>query len=287
MTTILTDVQALILEWITAFGPTVLAIIVVAMLVAWAGSLMLRRIIARAIHRDQDLSLAERKQRIDTLQRVGTASVKILVTVVALIVLLSELGVSIGPILATAGVAGVALGFGAQYVISDIISGLFILIENQYSVGDIVCLNDTCGAVEAVTLRITRLRDLDGVVHHVPNSEITVASNMSKRFSRVNLNVGVAYDSDIDAVIEIINEVGTQLAADDEWSEDVIEPPQFLRVDEFGDSAVHLKVVGEVRPAKQWDVTGELRRRLKSAFDDADVTIPFPQRRIHQDGDGV
>ncbi|PSO46665.1 MAG: mechanosensitive ion channel protein MscS, partial [Parcubacteria group bacterium SW_4_46_8] len=140
MTTTLTDVQALIREWITAFGPTVLAILAVATLVAWIGTLMLRRIIARAIHRDKDLPLAERKQRIDTLQRVGTASVKILVTVVALMVLLSELGVSIGPILATAGVAGVALGFGAQYVISDLISGLFILIENQYSVGDIVCL---------------------------------------------------------------------------------------------------------------------------------------------------
>jgi len=267
-----------ILDWLASSGPAILTIIVVAVLTIWIGIYLLRQAIRRVINRKANLSELERRQRIQTLERVSTATVKVLVVIVTLMVLLSEFGLDIGPLLAAAGVAGVALGFGAQYLIKDIITGFFILIEDQYSVDDVICLNDTCGTVEEVTLRITRLRDLDGVVHHIPNSEIKVASNMSQHFSRVNLNIGVAYESDINQVKDVINQVGQELAADTEWVDHIIDAPQFLRVDDFGDSAIYLKVLGDVKPGQQWAVTGELRRRLKLAFDDAQIEIPFPQR---------
>ncbi|MEX2515199.1 MAG: mechanosensitive ion channel family protein [Candidatus Paceibacterota bacterium] len=274
------------LAWITTSGPAVLTILIGAALAWWLSTFLLRKAIKRVVDRKDDLSQLEREQRTKTLQRVSTATVKVLIVVVTLMVLLSEFGLDIGPLLAAAGVAGVALGFGAQYLIQDIISGFFILIEDQYSMGDVICLNGTCGTVEEVTLRVTKLRDLDGVVHYIQNGHVNVASNMSQRFSRVNLNVGVAYESDIDEVKEVINRVGQELADDPEWGEHVIEPPRFFRVDDLGDSAIYLKVLGDVKPGQQWAVTGEMRRRLKKAFDEAHIEIPFPQqvmRHVQED----
>jgi len=267
-----------VVDWLVVSGPAILTILVGAMLATWLITYMLRKAIARVIDHKQDLSELERDQRTRTLQRVSTATVKLLIITITLMVLLSEFGLDIGPLLAAAGVAGVALGFGAQYLIKDIISGFFILIEDQYSMGDVICLNDTCGTVEEVTLRVTKMRDLDGVVHYIQNGRVNVASNMSQHFSRVNLNVGIAYESDIDEVTKVINLVGQELASDSEWGKYIIEPPRFFRVDDLGDSAIYLKVLGDVKPGQQWAVTGELRRRLKNAFDDAHIEIPFPQR---------
>lgn len=269
------------LDWLTTNGLSVLAIVVGLAVGSFFILYILRRAIRRVIERKSDLAEFEKDQRIKTLQRVAGGTVKILVSVVGAMIILTELGLNIGPLLATAGVAGVALGFGAQYLVNDVITGFFILIENQYSVGDVICLNDTCGVVEKITLRMTRLRDLDGVVHHVPNSHIEIASNMSKKFSRINVDVGVSYDADIDEVIEVINRVGQQMAEDPDWEHIVKKAPEFLRVDEFADSAVVLKVLGEVKPAEQWDASGEFRKRLKKAFDDEGIEIPYPQRVIH------
>lgn len=286
MNTFFTNTAANAGDWLASAGPTILTILVGAALVIWVVTRLLDQAIERVVVRQNgDLSELEQNQRIDTLQRVAATTIKILSAVVVLMVLLTEFGVDVGPLLATAGVAGVALGFGAQYLIRDLISGFFILVEDQYSVNDVVCLGDTCGAVEEVNLRMTKLRDLDGVVHYVPNSEVTVASNMSQHFSRVNLNVGVAYESDIDEVKDVINRVGKELAADPDWQEHILEAPQFSRVDDLGDSAIYLKVLGDVRPGQQWAVTGELRKRLKWAFDAAGIEIPFPQQVLHQPGD--
>lgn len=283
MTPLLTTWKEQVVNWLTTFGPTVVAVIIGAVIVSWIAAIAARKGVRRLVARNEDLSSSERNQRIKTLQRVCVGGIKILIWVVALLVLLSEVGIDIGPVLATAGVAGVALGFGAQYLVSDIITGFFILIENQYSVGDVVCINqDICGTVEEVTLRMTRLRDLDGVVHHVPNSEITVASNTSKHYSRINLDIGISYESDLDTAINIVNEVGNELATDSDWQDKVIEAPQFLRVEELGDSAVILKVVGDVKPATQHAVSGELRKRLKAAFEAANIGMPYPQRVIHR-----
>lgn len=279
MNTLFNNLTDTVLDWLINSGPTVLTILVGSFLASWVVLLLLRKAIKRIVEqKNGDLSVIEQKQRTQTLQSVASTTVRILITVVVIMVLLSEFGVDIGPLLAAAGVAGVALGFGAQYLIRDLISGFFIIAEDQYSVDDVVCLGDTCGTVEEVTLRMTKLRDLDGVAHYVPNSEVKVASNMSQRFSRVNLNVGVAYESDIDQVITVIDRVGKQMAEDPEWGQHIIEAPHFFRVDDLGDSAVYLKILGDVRPGQQWAVTGELRRRLKNVFDEEHIEIPFPQQ---------
>jgi len=195
--------------------------------------------------------------------------------------ILSELGIAIGPLMAAAGVVGIAFGFGGQYLIKDLISGLFIIFENQYRVGDVIKVGAAGGMVEDITLRVTTIRDLDGTVHHIPHGEITTVSNMSKKFARINLNIGVAYDADLEKVISVVNTVGDELAEDSKWKDLILSKPQFLRVDNFGDSSVDIKILGETKPLKQWEVTGELRMRLKIAFDREGIEIPFPQRVVH------
>lgn len=155
-------------------------------------------------------------------------------------------------------------------------------MENQYRVGDVVCFDGTCGLVEDISLRMTTLRDLDGTVHHVPHGEIKQVSNLSKYFARVNLNISVSYNSNLEQVITVVNRVGRELAEDPHWKEHILEAPQFLRVDNFADSAIIIKILGKTRPIKQWDVAGELRKRIKIAFDKEGIEIPFPQRVIHQ-----
>ena len=179
------------------------------------------------------------------------------------------------------GIAGIAVGFGAQYLIRDLIAGVFITIENQYRVGDVARIADIAGLVEDITLRKTVLRDLDGIVHHVPNGEIRVASNYTRHFSRVNLNVSVAYGTDLDHAIDVINRVGRELVEDKDWSDRIKTTPQVLRVDNLGDSGIDIKILGDVKPLEQWAVMGELRLRLKKAFDNEGIEIPWPHTKIY------
>lgn len=200
----------------------------------------------------------------------------------AVLMVLEEFGVMIGPILAAAGIVGLAFGFGGQYLIRDIISGFFIILENQYRIGDVVSFDTVKGLVEDISLRKTTLRDMDGVVHHVPHGEIKIVSNLSKDFSRVNLDLGVSYSSSLEHVISVVNRTGMELAEDPQWKEFIIKPVQFLRVNDFADSAVIIKVLGETQILKQWEIAGEFRKRIKIAFDKEGIEIPFPQRVIHQ-----
>jgi small-conductance mechanosensitive channel len=169
-------------------------------------------------------------------------------------------------VLAGAGVVGIALGFGAQSLVKDIIAGLFVIMENQYRVGDVVKVADVAGLVEAINLRRMVLRDLDGVVHVVPNGEIRVASNFTKEWSRVNLNISVAYGTDLDRAIAVINRVCQEMAAEPDWAPIILKTPQVLRVDNLGDSGIELKVLGDTKPMRQWDVMGEIRKRVKKAL---------------------
>jgi small-conductance mechanosensitive channel len=254
-----------------------------------AGAFILNKVASRFIERavriavvsDHFLSKESEIKREDTLIRIFNWTSRIVILVIALMMILQELGVPIGPVLAGAGVIGLAVGFGGQYLIRDIISGFFIILENQYRIGDVVRFGDTSGLVEDISLRMTTLRDLDGTVHHVPHGEIKTVSNLSKYFARVNLNVGVSYASNLEEVIAVINAVGSELAEDPEWKDRIIKAPQFLRVDEFADSAILIKILGETQALKQWEVTGELRKRLKIAFDRKGIEIPFPQRVVH------
>ena len=276
-----TSVQSLA-PWFLDHGVKVIAIVFAALLIQRFVGVFIEKSVRRLVVPSRFLSKEAERKREDTLIRIFVTSVNILLWVLVGLMLLSELGFAVGPLLAAAGVAGIAFGFGGQYLIRDLISGLFIIMENQYRIGDVVCFDTTCGLVEDISLRMTTLRDLDGVVHHVPHGEVKQVSNLSKNFSRVNLNVGIAYNSDLEQVISVVNRVGKELAEDPDWKDMIIAPPQFLRVDDFGDSAVVIKILGDTQPIKQWDVTGELRKRLKIAFDKEGIEIPFPQRVIHQ-----
>lgn len=267
--------------WILDHGLKIIGLIVVAKIVSKGGVIFIEKIIRRLPPAHNSSSEAKEKRE-NTLIRIFSATLKVVVWVLALLMVLQELGFAIGPLLAGLGVAGLAFGFGGQYLIRDLVSGLFIIMENQYRTGDVVCFGDTCGLVEDISLRMTTLRDLDGTVHHVPHGEITKTSNLSKLFARVNLNIGIAYNSNLEKVIEIVNQVGQELAEDKDWQEMIIKAPQFLRVDDFADSAIVIKVLGETKPLKQWDVAGELRKRIKIAFDREGIEIPFPQRVVHQ-----
>jgi len=185
-------------------------------------------------------------------------------------------------LIAGAGVIGIAVGFGGQYLVRDIITGLFIILENQYRVGDAIEISGTAGKVEDITLRKTVLRDLDGIVHHIPNGEIAMVSNMTQGISRINLNIGVGYETDINRLREIIDTVGEELFEDKEFGQGMLEAPKFLRVDDLGDSSVIVKIIGEVRPGMQWSVSGELRKRILETLRKEKIDIPFPQMVVHK-----
>lgn len=268
--------------WFFAHGIKIIAVVLVAYLIRRSSGILIERFIRKIVITDHFLSKDAEKKREDTLIRIFSVSAGILIWVLALLMVLQEIGLAIGPLLAAAGIAGLAFGFGGQYLIRDLISGLFIIMENQYRIGDVVCFGKTCGLVEDISLRMTTLRDLDGTVHHVPHGEIKTVSNLSKTFARVNLNIGVSYSSNLERVVSVVNNVGRELAEDATWKDLILKPPQFLRVDDFADSAIIIKILGETQPLKQWDVTGELRKRIKIAFDKEGIKIPFPQRVIHK-----
>jgi len=222
-------------------------------------------------------------QRIDTLSHVLYSTVVIVVVVLVAIIVLTEVGLNVAPLIAGVGLVGLAIGFGAQSLVKDVINGLFILLDNQYSRGDVVTIAGMIGIVEDINLRRTVLRDLDGTVHFVPHSTVDVASNWTMEYSRVNLNVGVAYESDLDHVIAVINRVGQELSEDSDFAPKFRSAPQVLRVDNFGDSSIDIKIVADTVPLEQWALMGELRLRLKRAFDAEGIVIPYPQRTLHID----
>jgi small-conductance mechanosensitive channel len=223
----------------------------------------------------------ELAKRSETLSNFLTPATRFIIILVAIFMILSELGIDITPLLAGAGVAGIAIGFGAQSLIKDFLGGMFIILEDQYDKGDVVKIAGIAGLVEDINLRRTILRDLDGIVHSVPNGEITTASNYTRDWSRVNLNIPVAYGEDLDHVIEVLNRVGKELAEDDVFSPMIIGAPRVLRVDNFGDSGIDIKVLAETKPLKQWDVMGELRKRIKKAFDEEGIEIPWPHVKLY------
>ncbi len=277
-----------LLKWVNTLTPWVISHgvkIAIIAIVAYVLSRLAERLITRAVRAtivsDNLLSPVAETKREDTLIRIFTGMAKITILVMSVLMILQEMGIMIGPILAGAGIAGLAVGFGGQYLIRDVISGMFIILENQYRIGDVVNFDGTGGLVEDISLRMTTIRDLDGTVHHIPHGEIKKVSNLSKYFARVNLNIGVGYNTNMEHLISTINRVGNELAADENWKPFIIQAPQFLRIDDFSASAIVVKILGETQPIKQWDVTGELRMRIKIAFEKEGIEIPLPQRVVH------
>lgn len=262
---------------------TLLAIVLIAA-IGIVGFLILRRVVHLVAARllapgpSDDpatiMSGPERAKRVETISRLVVRVAGVVIVIIVALMSLSQIGIDIGPAIAGLGVAGLAISLGTQTVVRDVVAGIFILAENQYSRGDIVRLKDAVeGTVEDFGLRRTVLRDLDGTVHHVPNGQITVASNLTRVWSRINVDIAVARDADLERAARLLDEIGAAMSVDPEWDDRILEPPAVLRVEAIGEAAVTLKVLGMVRAAEQWSVAGEFRRRTVLAFDEAGIGL--------------
>jgi moderate conductance mechanosensitive channel len=223
----------------------------------------------------------EALKRAETLGQVFRYLASVVITVVAVMLVLAELGVSVAPILGAAGVVGLAVGFGAQSLVKDYFTGFFILLENQIRQGDVVKLGDHAGLVEEVTLRYVQLRDYDGNVHIVPNGTISTVVNMSRGYAQAVVDIGIGYGEDVDRVIEVMREVGAEMRADPVHASRILDSLDVAGVDKWGDSAVIIRARFRVAPLEQWNVKRDYLRRLKRAFDERGIEIPFPQRTVH------
>ncbi len=266
-------------DWLGDNGPDiagiVIGLIVVRVVFHRVFGRLLREAANRAAKARREDPEAVRK-RADTLLATLDWLFTLFLLFVGLALLLDQFDIQVSALIAGVGVAGIAIGLGTQTLIKDVINGFFILVEGQYAVGDVVQVGGVGGQVIEINPRRTVLRDLDGNVHIVPNSAITVATNMTQGFSRINLNVPIAYEEDLERVVRVINEVCEGLGTD--RAEDIIETPKVLRVDALGSDGVDIKVVGDVKVFKQWELTGELRRRLKDRFAVEGIEIPYPHR---------
>lgn len=239
-----------------------------------------RRMERRVEEEEPDL-LTPRKQRTQTMAQLARNVAMVAFVVIGVLTVLN-IFVPIGPLLASVGVFGLAISFGAQTLVRDVISGFFVLAEGQYGVGDVIRVNgSTAGQVQRMTLRVVVLRDIEGVVHTIPNGEIKEVANLTKGWSRALLHVGVAYGEDVDRVIDLLEEIGRELWEDESWRRLLLEEPEVPGVERFDDSAVVIRIMAKTLPLKQWDVMREMRRRIKNRFDAEDVEIPFPHRTVY------
>jgi moderate conductance mechanosensitive channel len=276
--------------------------ILLIVLVAYIANLIVRRAIRRLTDKIADPGAQERVQKLKkraptAIVDTGTVSLRsaaraqtlalvlrsiasVLIWTIAITMILGELGVNLGPLIAGAGIAGVAIGFGAQSLVKDFLSGIFMLVEDQYGVGDIVDVGEATGTVEAVTLRTTRIRSVDGTVWHVPNGTIDRVGNMSQQWARALLDVDVAYGTDIDEAQRVIKAVADAVAEDPEWRHRILEPPEVWGIESMGPDAISIRLVVKTRPGDQFPVMRELRRRLSEAFLIEGIEMPFPQRSV-------
>jgi len=271
-----------IVDWFLSSGLRLIVIIIITLVALKLVRIIPGRILATVKKRaEEDDSI----KRLDTLNSLLNYLLSATVLGISVVMILGEFGISIGPILAAAGIAGVAIGFGAQQLVQDIISGFFILIDDQVRVGDVVQTAGIGGQVEKVNLRMTVLRDLAGNVHYIRNSQINIVTNMTQEYSRFVFDIGVAYREDVDEVIEVIKGVDESLRNDPEFQDDILEPIEVLGLDQFGDSAIIIKARTKTKPIKQWRIGREFNRRLKIAFDEKDIEIPFPHVTLYMGQD--
>ena len=282
-----------IVETLRTAGLQILIIVIAAFVVLRVARLSLHGILKALLDREategtaQELSAIEVTKRLDTLDRLGGAVIRFFVIIIAGLMILTTVGINIGPAVAGLGVVGIAVGFGTQSLIRDYMNGCLILIENQFSRGDVVSIAGVTGTVEDFSLRRTTLRDLDGVVHTVPNGAISVASNRTRTWARINQNVVVLFGTDVDKAIDVVNAVGQGMADDPKWKRRILEPPRVDRVESIDPTVgIALKILGTVRAADQWEASGEFRRKLLTAFAENGIEIPGPRVTL-PDADGA
>jgi small conductance mechanosensitive channel len=268
-------------QWLLTSGLRVLLIVVLMLIALRVARFISTRLFALT-KKERD---PEFQKRVDTLSSVIRYILVIGVLIVAAIMVMGELGIEIGPVLAAAGIVGLAVGFGAQSLVQDVISGFFILLEDQIRVGDVVQIAEKGGLVERITLRMVVLRDLAGNVHYVRNGQIQVVTNMTKEYGRYVFDIGVAYREDVDNVVEVIKEVDEELRSNPNFRDDILEPIEILGLDRFADSAVIIKARIKTKPIRQWAVGREFNRLLKKRFDEKDIEIPFPHVTLYMGQD--
>jgi len=272
------------ITWIISTIPAMLVILILAFILLKMTNVLMRHLkplMLRHMESGTDLEVNEMEKRLDTLLGILRSVIKLIVWLMIGMLFLRKLGIDIAPIIAGAGIVGLAVGFGAQELVRDFITGFFMLLENQIREGDVAIINGTGGLVEHVGMRTMVLRDLSGVVHIFPNGKINTLANMTKKWSGMVFDIGVAYKEDTDEVVEIIQQVADDLRSDPEFNNKILEPIEIFGVDKFGDSAVTIKARFKTKPIEQWTVGREFNRRLKRAFDEQGIEIPFPHRTIY------
>jgi len=268
------DLQPIIV-WLSTTGVRIL-IIILASLLGYYLLRVISRQLERLIEVEGYATANEREQRVETLTTILRGTGLVLIVAVAGVMILSELGLNIGPLIAGAGIAGLAIGFGAQALVKDIISGFFILLENQFAIGDVISVGSISGGVEKMSLRATFLRDLEGTLHVIPNGEIRILSNKTKGWARVVINVGIAYKEDVERVLAILDKIGQGMWQDEGYRPLLLEEPAVSGVEELGDSAMTLRIMVKTQPGKQWDISRELRKRIKETFEEEGIEMPYP-----------
>jgi small conductance mechanosensitive channel len=252
-------------------------------LLAWLAYRVVRLAAGRieiAVDDGDDSVTTLRERRGQTIAQLLRSVGRVVILAIA-ILLTFNVFIDIGPILAGAGILGLAVSFGAQSLVKDVISGFFILFENQFAIGDVIEVAGKSGLVEKMTLRVVQLRDAEGIMHVVPNGEIKVVSNKTRGWARAVIDVGVPYDENVDRAIEVLRDEAAQFSTDKTWGAQLDGPVEVLGVESLGDSAVVLRTVIRTQPGSQWAVAREFRRRIKNRFDRESLEIPFPQRRVH------
>lgn len=269
------------LHWLTTTGLKVLLILLLVKIALKLVDVGTKKVFKLRKEKEDN----ECKKRAETLRGIARSFLVSVIIIVAGMIILEKLGVEIGPILAAAGVIGLAIGFGAQELVKDLISGFFILLEDQIRVNDVVVISGTGGLVEKVNLRMVILRDLAGNVHYIRNGNINMVTNMTKEYSRYVFDIGVAYREDTDQVVEVIKKIDQEMRNDPQFKEDILEPIEILGVDKFADSAVIVKARTKTKPIRQWAVGREFNRRLKKKFDELGIEIPFPHTTLYMGQD--
>lgn len=276
--------------WLVLELPVVILLVIIIFILLKTVKLAIGRLKTNLLNRSAKMEKSEAieaEKRINTLMDILWTIIKLVIILTFGMIILQKFGIDIAPIIASAGILGLAIGFGAQQLVKDVISGFFILLENQIRSGDSVIINGTAGTVESIQLRTTTLRDFSGTVHIFQNGKINVISNKTKEWSAAVFDIGVAYKEDVEHVTEVMKNVADQLMTDSEFIEKITSPVEIMGLDQFGDSALVIKARIKTRPGMQMLVTREFNKRLKLAFDGEKIEIPYPHRTIHISGNNA
>lgn len=267
--------------WFILHGPRIILVIILYFVSTKLIKLSIKRFQNYVFHKYDKRNDNEGRKRAVTLSELLKTTLLVIVNVSLVLVLLGQLGLNIGPLLAGAGIIGLAIGFGAQELVRDVISGFFMILENQIRVGDIVTINGTGGLVEKIEVRTITLRDFSGIVHIFQNGKINTLSNMTKEWSAMVLDIGVAYKEDPDRVIEVIEQTGAELEQDPKYGPNMLGPIEISGLDRFGESEIVIKARLKTKPGAQFSTGRAFRKKLKYAFDQEGIEIPFPHRTIY------